>query len=90
MRALGLQPRVMWSADSTTLAWQDDSGIWRWNLFEEEQPKLVVAEHDCYLIDISERGQHLRYGTARGWTLIDSRSGKRYANTLSAPGEDTR
>ncbi|MCY4063175.1 MAG: hypothetical protein OXG53_12455 [Chloroflexi bacterium] len=84
-----LQPRVMWSADSTTLAWQDDSGIWRWNLFEEEQPKLVVAEHDCYLIDISERGQYLRYGNARGWTLFDSGSGNRYANTLSAPGEDT-
>ncbi len=80
-------PRVIWSADSTTLAWQDASGIWRWNLYEEEQPTLAVADHDCHLIDISSGGRYLRYGTARGWTLLDSSSGKRYRNALAAPGE---
>ena len=84
-----LTPSVLWSADSSTLAWQDDSGIWRWNLFEEAQPTLLIAEYDCCLIDISERGRYLRYGTTRGWTLHDSRTGKRYVNTFSAPGENT-
>ena len=33
---LGVRRRaVMWSADSTTLAWQDASGIWRWNLYAD-------------------------------------------------------
>ena len=83
----GSAPRVMWSADSTTLAWQDASGIWRWNLYEDEQPRLQVAEHDCYLIDISSGGRYVRYGTARGWTLHDSSTGKRYSNAIAAPGE---
>ena len=83
----GMAPRVMWSADSTTLVWQEESGIWRWNLYEEEQPTLIVAEDDCHLIDVSSHGRYLRYGTALGWTLHDSRTGESYANALAAPGE---
>ena len=77
----------MWSADSSTLAWQDAAGIWRWNLYEDEQPVLLIAGHDCDLIDISERGRYVRYGTALGWILIDSVTGARYANALASPGE---
>ena len=83
----GSAPRVMWSADSTTLAWQDASGIWRWNLYAEEQPTRIASDHDCHLIDISSDGRYLRYGTVGHWTLLDSSTGKRYINALAAPGE---
>ena len=83
------RPHVMWSADSSTLAWQDASGIWRWNLFEEAQPSQITGPDDCQLMDISERGRYLRCGTARGWTLHDSLTGDKYSNALAAPGENT-
>ena len=79
--------RVIWSADSSSLAWQDESGIWRWNLYEEERPTLLFAGDDCHLIDISSHGRYLRYGAARGWILHDSLTGARYVNALAAPGE---
>ena len=84
----GFAPRIEWSADSTTLAWQDASGIWRWNLYAEDDPALVIAGDDCYLIDISSQGRYLRHGTARGWTLYDSLTGESYADALAAPGEN--
>lgn len=83
------KPRAMWSADSSTLAWQDASGIWRWDLFEEAQPSQIVGSEGCGLLDISNQGRYLRCGTARAWMLHDSLTGAKYRNALAAPGEKT-
>ena len=37
---------VRWSADSSTIVWQDRFGIWHWNLFEEATLKIVPGASD--------------------------------------------
>ena len=81
---------AIWSSDSTTIAWQDGGGIWRWNLFEEAEPTEVAAASDSELlelIDLSTHGRYLRYREADGWTLVDSQTGERHQNALSSPKE---
>ena len=35
---------MAWSADSSTIAYQDSRGIWHWDLFEQTHPQLVLAD----------------------------------------------
>ncbi|MCY4018067.1 MAG: hypothetical protein OXG39_01540 [Chloroflexi bacterium] len=81
---------VQWSADSSTIAWQDDHGIWRWDLYEDAEPDLVaIADEieDAKLLDLSASGRYVRYGRAAGWTLFDSEGGHTYSNALASPGD---
>ncbi|MCY4071871.1 MAG: hypothetical protein OXG60_11285 [Chloroflexi bacterium] len=81
---------VQWSADNSTIAWQDDNGIWRWDLYEDAVPDLVTAAvniENAKLLDLSASGRYVRYGTATGWTLFDSDGGETYANALASPGD---
>ena len=81
---------VQWSADSSAIAWQDNSGIWRWNLYDDAEPGLVADQTelaDATLLDLSSSGRYIRYGTSAGWTLYDSSTGEIFANALAAPGD---
>ncbi len=81
---------VMWSADSSTIAWQDDSGIWRWDLYEDAEPAQVAeagAINGGELLDLSESGRYVRYGSGAGWSLFDSRTQATFANALASPGD---
>jgi len=77
--------QVMWSADSSTLAWEDTSGIWRWNLFEDAEPTHLTESYR--LLDISTYGRYVRVGQADEWTLYDIHTGETFANAISAPTE---
>ncbi len=84
----GSLPKVIWSANGSTLAWQDSGGVWRWNIFDEAEPQQLVKGKDSpQLIDISSYGRFVRLGSWEKWSLIDSRTGKTYSNTISAPNE---
>ena len=81
---------VQWSADNSTIAWQDDSGIWRWDLYEDaERGKVADGDEieDAQLLDLSASGRYVRYGTGGGWTLFDSAAQETYANALATPGD---
>jgi len=86
----GRSADVQWSADSSTIAWQDDTGIWRWDLYEDAEASLVVsgnAIEGARLLDLSASGRFVRYGAAAGWTLFDSHTGQTYENALATPGD---
>ena len=81
---------ALWSADSSTIAWQDASGVWRWNLYEDAEPELVAdadAVEGSKLLDLSDSGRYVRYGSGEGWTLYDSKTHEKFANALAAPGD---
>ncbi len=81
---------VQWSTDNSTISWQDDTGIWRWDLYEDAEADLITAAEDiedAKLLDLSASGRYVRYGTASGWTLFDSDSGEAYGNALASPGD---
>ena len=83
--------QVMWSPDSSTLVWEDSSGIWRWNIYEDAAAERLlpaaVIEGDAALMDASTYGRYVRVGTNAGWTLIDSETGETFIDTLAAPTE---
>lgn len=81
---------VHWSADSSTIAWRDDTGIWRWNLYDDAAPVQVATGNDiegAMLLDLSASGRYIRYGSGAGWMLFDSVSEETFANALAAPGD---
>ena len=82
-------PLVRWSADSRTIAWQDDAGVWRWDLYNDAGASIVVeaSSSDEKLLDLSESGRYVRYLDSGGWTLFDSETGENFANALASPGE---
>jgi hypothetical protein len=81
-------PKVIWSANGSSLAWQETGGIWRWNIFDEAKPQqLVKGANLPELMDISTYGRYVRVGSVDKWRLIDTRTGKEYSNTISAPNE---
>jgi len=85
----------MWSADGSTLAWKDRTGIWRWNIFDEESPQQILTadeidEQDMNfpaLLDLSTYGRYVRVGQPDTWTLIDSTNGQTFTNAIAAPSE---
>ncbi len=77
-----------WSADSTTLAYQDERGIWRWDIFEETHPQLALAtNYGNRLLDISRSGRYVRYGHDETWSLIDVTNGESYERAIATPDE---
>lgn len=79
-------PTVMWSANGSTLAWQDASGVWRWNIFDEAAPTQIIKDKTA-LIDISTYGRFVRVGTWESWRLLDTLTGKEYPSTIASPNE---
>jgi hypothetical protein len=87
---LGRQPIVVWSADSTSIAFEDQRGIWLWNIFEKAEPELVVksdVKRDMPLTDISASGRYIRYVSANIWTLLDTQTGEQFDNAIATPDE---
>lgn len=79
---------LAWSADSTTIAYQDDRGIWHWDIFEEMHPQLVVpGDKNNELLDVSNRGRYLRFGHDETWSLIDVRTGETFERAIATPDE---
>ena len=83
----GAEPMV-WSADSTTIAYQDSRGIWRWDLFEETRPQLLLPDsEDLSLLDISRSGEFIRYSQGETWRLLDVGTGEILERALATPDE---
>jgi hypothetical protein len=82
-------PTTVWSADSTTIAYQDGRGIWIWDIFEQSEPKLVVtsSSSSTTLLDISHSGRYVRFGAKESWTLIDTATDEIYINAIATPDE---
>jgi hypothetical protein len=91
--------QVKWTNDSSTVAFGDAAGIWRWNIYTMAEPELLVAADALVglqldtlpevpqLLDISFSGRYLRYGTANSWTLFDTLTGESFVNALVTPDE---
>ena len=83
---------ISWSADSSTIVWQDASGIWRWNIFEDAVPKLVqCAPHlAAYkLMSLSRSGRYVSYRSSTRIHLYDSHTGETHKDATVAPNENT-
>lgn len=76
---------MMWSADSSTIVWEDGTGVWRWNLFEDTEPTQVTDASG--LLGLSTYGRYVRYGEVDDWTLFDSETGETFDKALAAPTE---
>jgi len=86
----GASAIVQWSADNSTIAWQDDSGIWRWDLYNDGERSRVNPSSNAEsakLLDLSESGRYVRYLTDTGWELYDSETGEVFANALASAGD---
>ncbi len=90
-RATDTEQTLVWSADSSALAYQDMEGIWLWRYLEEAAPKLVVpAENAQDVLELSLTGRYLRYGRKGDWTLLDVQTGDAWKNTLITPDESRK
>ena len=79
---------MAWSADSTTIAFQDERGIWRWDLFEEARAQLLLAaSKDVGLLNISRSGAYVRYEQGDSWYLLDAATGEIFERALATPDE---
>ena len=77
-----------WSADSTTLAFQGERGIWHWDLFEETHPRLILpGDRSKRLLDISRSGRYVRYSDGESWNLIHTKTGATFEKAISTPDE---
>lgn len=86
-------PKVLWSADSSTIAREDGSGVWRWDIHDDAVPQqLTTSEEDDRssfpsLIDLSTYGRFVRIGQSDNWTLMDADTGDTYTNAIVSPTE---
>ncbi|MBK9124249.1 MAG: hypothetical protein IPM16_14185 [Chloroflexi bacterium] len=83
-------PLVMWSADSSTIAFQDARGVWVWDLFDSGAPTALVVTGDGEqaLSDISRTGRFVRVGGADSWRLYDISAGTHYERAVATPDEN--
>lgn len=79
---------MAWSADSTTIAYQDSRGIWHWDIFEKATPHMVArGDARAELLDLSRSGRYVRYSKGESWNLFDIASGEEYEQAISTPDE---
>ena len=81
---------IQWSANSSTVVWQDASGLWRWNLFEEAAPKHVPGAGDAVanpLVDLSRSGRYVSYRDDGAIRVYDSHTETLHENAWLAPNE---
>lgn len=79
---------MTWSADSTTIAYQDSRGIWHWDIFEKATPHMVArGDASVELLDLSRSGRYVRYSKGESWNLLDIASGEEYDQAISTPDE---
>ena len=79
---------ILWSADSTTIVFQDDRGIWHWDIFADTHPVLVLPDtKDNMLLDVSRSGRFIRLGQDDSWTLLDVDSGEIHERAIATPDE---
>jgi hypothetical protein len=84
---------LRWSSNSSTIAYQDNKGIWLWNLNNMSEPQLII-QNDANnplpdLLELSLTGRYLRYGTNSNWILFDTQTNLSYHNVLISPDEST-
>jgi hypothetical protein len=81
-------PKVIWSANGSTLAWQDANAIWQWNIFDRAEPQQLVSGSNLpELMDISRYGRYVRVGSWSRWSLIDTQTRRMYFDTIASPNE---
>ena len=81
---------IRWSADSSTIVWQDSRGIWHWNLFEEATPQMapgVLNVEANMLVDVSRSGRYVSYRNGGAIRVYDSQTAALYRNAWVAPNE---
>ena len=82
---------ISWSAESSTVVWQDASGIWRWNLFEDAAPEFVPCpprRQACAFIGVSRSGRFVSLRSDAELHLFDSQMQKTHQNAVVAPNEN--
>ena len=81
---------IRWSADSSTIVWQELRGIWHWNLFEEATPQMtpgVLNVEANKLVDVSRGGRYVSYRNGGAIRVYDSQTAALHRNAWVAPNE---
>ncbi len=81
---------LRWSANSSTIVWQDTRGIRHWNLFEQAAPTTVPGVLDVEankLVDVSRSGRYVSYRHGGAIRVYDSQTDQLYDNAWVAPNE---
>lgn len=81
------QPHVVWSGDSSTIAYEDKDGLWVWDIFEKTDPELVVNDDLAPLLDLSRSGRYMRFGSETTWMLLDTHTDQTFDNAVVTPDE---
>lgn len=79
-----------WSGDSTTLVYRDGAGLWRWNIYHDAAPTLLLPPEALTafsLLEVSSSGRYVRYGENHQWMLLDTETGEVRQNALITPNE---
>ena len=88
-------PRVLWSADSSTLVWEDVSGVYHWNLYDAAEHSTVLTHEEIVdlipmpsqLMNVSMYGRYVKVGHPGEWYLVDMVTGETSAQLLVTPNE---
>lgn len=81
-------PKVMWSANGSTLVWNEPNVIWHWNIFDKAAPqKFTVADPEFSLMDVSAFGRFILLEGSKELRLIDAQTGEVMMDTIHAPNE---
>ena len=87
---------IVWSGNSSTVAYLDGDGIWAWNIYHDDSPQLIVSyaelddafdDGEITLFELSFTGSYIRYVTAYYWHLLDINDDTIIPNALVTPDE---
>lgn len=87
-RSTNVQQPLVWSSNSKAFAYQDEQGIWLWNMTLNEEPRFIASlEADQELIELSASGRYVRFGNRTSWTLVDALLGETWQDSMVTPDE---
>ncbi|MGB1285163.1 MAG: hypothetical protein ACPG7F_01420 [Aggregatilineales bacterium] len=81
------EPTIVWSADSSTVAFQDAEGIHVLNLFKDSEWEQVTMDDDVVLHHISTSGRYVSYQQGDVWRLLDRETDDLFENAVATPDE---
>jgi hypothetical protein len=79
---------IRWNKNSSVLVFADERGVWWFDLFRADKPRLIVPSSEnevAQILEVSDDGRFIAYSTdqkQQHWTLLDVHSGTSYTNTL--------
>lgn len=81
-------PEIVWSANGTTVVWNELDAIWHWNLFDKAAPqKFAYPDPAAAVMNVSSHGRYILTGNPQKFWMIDTQTGLVSEDTLYSPNE---